>query len=103
MKKLAKQIALLERVDQLIQLEATGSPKQLAKRLQVSEATVFRIIETMKGLNAPVCYDFNKRSYVYTEPTKFRCGYYIEQLDATSERNISGGKSFEILKGLLKF
>ncbi len=103
MKKLTKQIALLERIDQLIQLEATGTPKHLAKRLQISEATVFRIIETMKALNAPVCYDFNKRSYVYTEPTKFICGYHIEQLDAASERNISGGNSFEILKGLLKF
>lgn len=103
MKKITKQIALLERVDQLIQLKATGNPKQLAKRLQVSEATVFRIIEAMKGLNAPVCYDFSKRSYVYTEPTKFRCGYYIEKLDSTSERNISGGNGFEILKGLLKF
>ncbi|MEO9513737.1 MAG: HTH domain-containing protein [Flavobacteriaceae bacterium] len=103
MKKLTKQIALLERVDQLIHMEATGSPKQLAKRLKVSQATIFRIIETMKEMNAPVCYDFTIRSYVYTEPTKFRCGYYLEQLDATTERNLSGGNSFEILKGLLKF
>lgn len=103
MKKLTQQIALLERVDQLIQLQATGSPKQLAKRLEVSEATIFRIIETMKEMNAPVYYDFAIRSYAYSEPTKFRCGYYIEQLDAVSERNISGGNSFKILKGLLKF
>ena len=49
MRQLSKQIALLERMDQLVRLKATGRPKKLAERLQVSEATVFRIIDTMKA------------------------------------------------------
>lgn len=103
MKKLTQQIALLERVDQLIRLKATGRPKQLAKRLQVSEATIFRMIETMKEMNAPVYYDFNTQSYVYSKLTKFRCGYYVEDLDVKTERNLSGGCGFDIMRGLLKF
>lgn len=103
MKQLTKQIALLERVDQLIRLKATGRPKQLAERLEVSEATIFRIIETMKEMNAPVCYDLSRQSYIYTEIAKFKCGYFIQDLDAVEERNLSGGSNFKNLQILSKF
>ena len=76
MKQLSKQIALLERVDRLIRLRATGRPKQLAERLGVSEATVFRMIETMKELEAPVSYDLSIQSYVYSEPIEIKFGYF---------------------------
>ncbi|MEQ5791682.1 HTH domain-containing protein [Muricauda sp. NFXS6] len=103
MAKLTQQIAILERIDQLIRLKATGRPKQLADRLEVSEATVFRMIETMKELNAPICYDLSRQSYVYTETTSFKCGFYVEALDEITERNLSGGYSFGNMKRLLKF
>ena len=76
MKQLSKQIALLERGDRWIRLRATGRPKQLAERLGVSEATVFRMIETMKELEAPVSYDLSIQSYVYSEPIEFKFGYF---------------------------
>ena len=103
MRQLVKQIALLERVDQLIHLKATGRPKQLAERLEVSEATVFRIIDTMKQLNAPIYYDLVRQSYVYTETTSFKCGFYIEDLEAYEERNLSGGCAYTNMKLLVKF
>ena len=103
MKKLTKQIALLERVDRLIRLKATGRPRQLAKRLDISEATVFRMIETMKELNAPVYYDLARQSYAYAEPTKFKCGFYLEELDRNAEKNLSGGFAFNNLKYLTRF
>lgn len=102
MKQLIKQIELLERVDQLIRLKATGAPKQLAQRLEVSQATIFRIIETMKEMNAPVCYDISRQSYIYTEIAKFKCGFYIQDLEAHEERNLSGGASFYNLQVLSK-
>lgn len=103
MRQLTKQIALLERVDQLIRLKATGSPKQLAERLQVSEATVFRIIETMKEMNAPVCYNIAIQSYSYTETAKFTCGFFVQELDAIEERSLSGGQNFSNLVKIMKF
>ena len=103
MKKLTKQIAVLERVDQLIRLKATGRPRQLASRLKVSEATVFRIIETMKELNAPVCYDLNRQSYVYSEFTIFKCGFYYKELDNDTEQNVSGGFAYSNMNRLLNF
>ncbi len=103
MKQLTKQIALLERVDQLIRLRATGRPKQLAQRLEVSEATVFRIIDTMKALDAPIYYDLTRQSYSYSEATRFKCGFYMEELDDKTEKDLSGGGAFENVNRLIKF
>ncbi|MDT0621430.1 HTH domain-containing protein [Croceitalea vernalis] len=103
MKQLTKQIALLERMDQLVRLKATGRPKQLAERLEVSEATVFRMIETMKELNAPIYYDLARQSYSYSEPTAFKCGFFLKSLDEQAQRNLTGGIGFENIKRLLKF
>lgn len=103
MRQLSKQIEMLERIDQLIRLKATGRPKQLAERLEVSEATVFRIIETMKTLNAPINYDLTRQSYVYTEKNRFKFGFYIEELDNHSERTFSGGSAFGNLRKLINF
>lgn len=103
MRQLLKQITLLERVDQLIRLKATGRPKQLAERLEVSEATIFRIIETMKEMNAPVYYDLARQSYAYTADTTFKCGFYIEDLDTYTERNLSGGSAYSNIRLLVCF
>ncbi len=103
MKQLTRQIALLERVDRLIRLKATGRPKKLAERLEVSEATVFRMIDTMKELNAPVYYDLANQSYAYSKPTSFRCGFFMEDLDKNAQRNLTGGFGFKNIGRLLKF
>ncbi|WP_190810311.1 HTH domain-containing protein [Flagellimonas sp. S3867] len=103
MRRLTQQIEVLERIDQLIRLKATGRPKQLAERLGVSEATVFRVIETMKEMNAPICYDLTRQSYMYTEATRFKCGFYLEDLDEATERSLSGGYVFGNMKQLISF
>ena len=89
MRMLIKQIALLERVDQLIRLKATGRPKQLADRLEVSEATVFRMIEVMKELDAPITYDFSRQSYVYSHATRFKCGFFEEARDSLTQKDLN--------------
>lgn len=103
MRQLTKQIALLERVDQLIRLKATGRPKNLAEKLEVSEATVFRMIETMKELNAPVYYDLARQSYAYSELTEFKCGFFLKSLEEQEQRNLTGGFGFKNIRKLLGF
>ena len=66
-------------------------------------ATVFRIIDTMKALNAPIYYDLARQSYSYSEATRFKCGFYLEELDRKAEKDFSGGCAFENLNCLLRF
>ena len=91
MNKLLQQIELIERIDQLIRMKATGNPKNLAERLSVSEATVYRVIETIKGMGAPVEYNIRNQSYVYVDEVDFVCGFFPHKLSYSEAHKINGG------------
>ncbi|TSE10104.1 MULTISPECIES: HTH domain-containing protein [Aquimarina] len=103
MTTILKQIELIERIDQLIRMEATGTAIDLANRLGVSRATLYRIIEMMKELNAPIEYDFTVQSFVYAEAVGFRFGFYVKDLPFNEMRSVSGGNSFQKLHFLATF
>ena len=69
-------VEVMIRVHDLINREATGSSIELARKLNVSKAKVYRIISTMKSLNAPIDYDFAKKTFFYTEKVDFNFGFY---------------------------
>lgn len=55
----------IDRLDKLIKLKATGSPQQLAKKLDMTERTVYRIIKQLKEMGCPIFYDKARKSYCY--------------------------------------
>lgn len=55
----------LERLDNLIRIKATGPPKILSRKMGVSERTIYKYIEILESLGAPVAYSKIKESYVY--------------------------------------
>jgi transcriptional antiterminator len=66
-------IRIIIELDNLIEKEITGSPKQLASRLSVTERTVYNYISFMKkALNAPIVYDYHRMSYVYNNDGEFK-------------------------------
>ncbi len=74
-----KHIEIIERMDQLIRLQATGSPEKFAQRLGISRTKLYRIIKLMKQLNAPIEYGITIQSYIYTETVGFTFGFYIRR------------------------
>ncbi|MBG6129395.1 putative DNA-binding transcriptional regulator YafY [Aquimarina sp. EL_43] len=74
-----KHIKIIERMDQLIRLQATGSPEKFAQRLGISRTKLYRMIKLMRALNAPIEYDTVIQSYVYTEAVGFNFGFYIRR------------------------
>ncbi len=91
MGQLLRQIELIERLDKLIRFEGTGNPRELSDRLKISEAKLYRLINTMKELNAPISYNFAKKSYVYEECTRFKCGFYTQELSDKEAKKFNGG------------
>ena len=73
---LMKNITLIERIDRLIHRQATGTPDQLADRLNISKTKLYRIINMMKELGAPIEYDFAKQRFIYEEEVGFRFGFF---------------------------
>lgn len=62
--------------DGLIKRNRTGSVEELAKRLGVSKSTVKNIIKSMRDkLGAPIEYNRDLKSYIYTRKGNLRLGW----------------------------
>ncbi len=70
--KFLEEIERLKRLDQLIRLKATGTPAQLASRLHISERTVYKEIDTLRLLGAPVEFCKVRNSYCYSYEVEVR-------------------------------
>ena len=62
-----KYIDRLNQIDQLIRLKSTGTPKELAEKLNISEALLYKTLNEMKELGAPICYDKVSSTYYYSK------------------------------------
>ena len=66
----------LDRLDHLVRRAVTGKPEELAERLGMSRSRMFAMIKFLKeDMNAPIVYDEDRQSYVYTHPPKFYLGF----------------------------
>lgn len=62
----------LERIDYLIRIKGTGSPRQLADRLGLSERSIYEYLNLMKDLGAPIKYSNARHSYYYEHEGSFK-------------------------------
>ncbi|HYG40325.1 MAG TPA: hypothetical protein VD908_16970 [Cytophagales bacterium] len=105
MSKLSEQIKILERIDRLIRLKCTGTPKQLATKLEVSETTLYRILDTMRQLDAPIIYNISRQTYVYETQVTFKFGFYTKDISEGEAKDIQAGffNSFSYLVQSIPF
>ncbi|MCK6690901.1 MAG: hypothetical protein L6Q97_02235 [Thermoanaerobaculia bacterium] len=68
--KIFEDLFLLQRVDYLIRTRATGTPAQLARRLETCERNIFRLIGQLRDIGLPILYDKKLETYYYAEPVK---------------------------------
>jgi transcriptional antiterminator len=60
----------LERMDQLIRMECTGSVKDLSEKLNVSERTVHNLRSIMEIYDKKITFSHLKNSYSYCDEPK---------------------------------
>ncbi len=65
MSNLFEKLRQLERLDQLIRMKATGNPASLARRFNISERKVYRLISELKDMGFPIKYCKERQSYYY--------------------------------------
>jgi len=80
----------LERLDQLIKLKATGTPGQLAKKLNTTERTVYRMIKDLKEIGCPIYFDKVRKSYCYECPGSHKLKFDLYNTDIKSLNNTGG-------------
>ena len=61
----------VKRINYLIHSKATGTPNELAKKLNISERWVYEYIDMLKHLGAPIIYCKTTRSYIYKDEGQF--------------------------------
>ena len=70
----------LEYLNDLIRKKATGSPRTLAIKMNISVRTVYEYIDILRSLGAPISYSKNRETYYYSEIGSF-CFKFIKQMD----------------------
>lgn len=60
-----KYVSRMHYLQELIEKQGTGTPKELANRLGISERMLYRYIETLKTSEKPVMFCRRRRSYVF--------------------------------------
>jgi len=66
---LFKQLETLQRMHRLIAASHTGTPKEFAKRLGVSERHLRGMLDEMKDMDAPIKYSRTAGTYYCTKPS----------------------------------
>jgi hypothetical protein len=65
----------LRRLDHLIRQKGTGSPASLARKIGISERSLFDYLKLMKDMGAPVTYSRDAGSYYYKEHGSFHIAF----------------------------
>ncbi|SMG46328.1 hypothetical protein [Sphingobacterium psychroaquaticum] len=81
-------------LDELIQQRRTGTPKELARRFGISCSRLYRIIDYMKGMGAPIAYDRKLRTYYYTSLYSIQIKIEVQELNDAESEKILGGSCF---------
>ncbi|MFN3488619.1 MAG: hypothetical protein ACK4YV_05775 [Emticicia sp.] len=78
-------------LNHLIKQRATGSPKELSRKLGITERAWYKFRdELINDLNLPIDYCPHSQSYVYTEEGSFEIGF--RKLPPNKAANLTGGK-----------
>lgn len=89
---------LLQRIDHLVRTRATGTPCQLADRLNISERKVYRLLGNLRDQGFPIAFDKQTDSYYYTEQVKIEFNILVGRENLLAIRG--GEKSLDFFPWL---
>ncbi|SFW42012.1 hypothetical protein SAMN02927921_01596 [Sinomicrobium oceani] len=89
-----KNLERLQQLHRLIVKEATGSPPQLARLMQISERKVYQLIEQLKDIEAPVSYSRAHKTYFYEDDFDLQVTVSVTVLKDNELTEIFGGSYF---------
>lgn len=84
-------IERISRLHRLIQDEITGIPRELAFKFNVSERTIYLMIDWLKDYGAMIKYDRKRKTYFYFKPFDIKINFSIECISDEGMKKINGG------------
>jgi len=99
--KFIQQIEQYKKLDKLIEQACTGTPDELAVRLQISRTQLYTFLESMKFLGAPIKYNRVLKSFYYTYKFKLSISINVQMITAEESKTIYGGNLFQKIVSVL--
>ena len=89
--KTLKQLERLKKMHQLIKIGNTGTPKEFANKLKISESQLYNILEDLKEKGFPIQYSRSIKSYTYIDYCELEVLFSVKLLTQYDKINIAGG------------
>ena len=77
--KINHYVSRIQVIHRLIRNRATGTPGDLAQRLDISESMVYNYLGFMKENGAPIAYSKRTKTYYYTRVVDFSFGFRVPE------------------------
>jgi len=91
--KFINQIERIKKLNDLIEKECTGSPRELANRLRIHRSTLYETLEYLKSVGLDISYDRKNQTFYYGSNCKLELYFSFRVLDNTELDQINGGFS----------
>lgn len=86
-----KNIERIQMLHKLIKEEKTGTPDSLSRRLDISRASLYNLLEELKSIDAPILYSRQKETFYYATPFDLDIYFRIQHLKPIDLKKINGG------------
>ena len=91
--KTLKQLERLQKAHKLIKQENTGTPKEFAQKLHISERELYNLLNYIKELEAHVNYNRKTNTYYYTGSFELMVNISVQVLVQEELRTIYAGST----------
>lgn len=72
---LSKHLQRLQLMDNMIRHKRSGTPEQFARKIGVSTSQLYKLINELKALGAPIGYCRSRQTYMYLKPVILNLGF----------------------------
>jgi hypothetical protein len=76
----------------MIKLESTGSPKEMAGRMMISERQLYNLLEQLRDMEAPIRFSRKANTYYYSGEFEFLVQISVQVIQGEQTRSIYAGK-----------
>lgn len=91
-----KTLERLQLIHKRITNENTGTPKELANFMRISERLLFELLNLLKDYGAPIMYSRARKTYFYTSFFDVQVNISVTILNETETLEIFGGSYLNI-------
>ena len=85
------QLQWVQKINRMIKSARTGSPKEFADELGISESHFHRYIEELQEMGVPIQYSRARRTYYYENNTELSLSYSLKIISEQGSKEIIGG------------